>query len=178
MKMNGIVVLVLMFICCKNNNKTTAIFLEDQQSILKQSQEKHSVALYGKVILYSKANSTAMDTVDLKGFKINGLMQTDDYPSSQKDKSICKNWSIDEKSIYTIVINSKAINNSIWHYAYDHLVCNYKATITIEAKDYSLNINGGGWMSISTDSLEGKIGCAKKECLKYFLSEPINWEKN
>lgn len=162
---------LLFFLGCQKQKKRIGSDTKNITVLSKDMDRTDSLPLRGAAILYD-VNESPKDTIYFKNVSVLRLEAINDYPSSQKDKTICKTWELNENSIKTILRYIKPISNIRLDAQFSTLACNYKSTIEINGENYNLNINGGAWVEVTNSKLEGRIGCFNKKCLQYFLSEP------
>ncbi len=173
MKLIYLIAVIFSLTNCGAKDTSKAV-LDDPIEKTEISESIDAPQLRGQVILYDMKTGKVKDTLSLNDIVFSNPIDKSSYPSSQKDTSVCDNWKVDDQTLKEILKNSTPISSGVWHYAYDHLACSYLTEFSSNNKKYKMSINGGSWISISAENIEGKIGCPEKECMEFFLSEPIS----
>ncbi|WP_126246351.1 hypothetical protein [Chitinophaga rhizosphaerae] len=83
----------------------------------------------------------------------------------------CKNWSLTNESIETILKNGDPIDMHDFSYLYYVLPCEVKGSVEIDRKLFSYSINAGSFFTISNDDTTNFYGCNAPACKKFFLME-------
>ena len=96
--------------------------------------------------------------------------------SSDKDTTICKNWTIPQTIIPSIIKDSKVITGTEWHDYFSVYRCIIYGQLYQNGQTYKYEINGGSWMFIFCNGQAIILGDYKKEHEKYFLSNA--WDGN
>lgn len=108
--------------------------------------------------------------------EILNFKRANDYPSSEKDTTICKNWNLSVNDIKKLIKESEAINGPDWHHLFEHLPCSTTGQLKQANQTFDFQINGGAWMTITDSDTTLYYGYFKKDGNKLFISTPMDAE--
>jgi hypothetical protein len=111
-----------------------------------------------------------------KAVEILNFRRTNDYPSSEKDTTICRSWALLGEDIEKILKTSEAITGPDWHHLFEHLPCSITGQLRQTNKTFDFQINGGAWMTISDRDTTLYFGYFKKDGDMIFISTPMDPE--
>ena len=103
-------------------------------------------------------------------FSISNISKSNNYNVLPEENFSCKNWTLTDANIVFILKNSSPIDVSEWHHLYDHLPCQYEATLTQNDRQYGMSLNGGSWGQISTVDTNIFFSFQSDSLESYFLS--------
>ena len=103
-------------------------------------------------------------------FKLTKVLKSNDYPSSDKDTTICIGWTLTESAIEQIIKDSKPISGPEWHHQFGHFPCRIHGKLLQDSKEYEFSINSGSWLTVSSTDTTLIFGSFKEENNRYFLS--------
>ncbi|MGS2762811.1 hypothetical protein [Sinomicrobium sp. M5D2P9] len=149
------------------------------KDIYKTNSDTGSVSIEKPSRVQIQKNSITDLKKIIDQIEILSLKKANNYPSSLKDTTICKEWKLDKRVVKEILGHSRPITPHEWNYLFEQLPCTYSGKLKYQEKTYSFTINSGAWFTtdlLSSDSLFG-YGCFDKECQKYFLSNAWNPEE-
>ncbi|KXX66922.1 hypothetical protein AVL50_29655 [Flammeovirga sp. SJP92] len=78
-----------------------------------------------------------------KDFEIVELEKSNDYPSSDKDTTVCINWTLDKLEIKRIIKGSKPISGPEWHHLFGHYPCRIHGKLRKGSTQFNYSINSG-----------------------------------
>lgn len=104
-----------------------------------------------------------------KDFEVLELEKSNDYPSSDKDTTVCINWTLDKLEIEKIIQQSKPISGTEWHYLFGHYPCRIHGKLIQDSTEFEYSINSGAWFTVSSPDTTLMFGSFKEENNKYFL---------
>jgi len=100
-----------------------------------------------------------------------------EYSTKEKLTEKDKNWILNSADIERIIKLSSPITEEEWHFSYPITPCNIAVqNYLYNGKKYTLNINGGSYISVSDGKKTQLLGCDQPECKKYFLKSKENME--
>ena len=85
-------------------------------------------------------------------FEIIKLSINSDYPSSDPDTSYCSEWRLTRTEVSRFLKDMKPITGHEWHYLFEHYPCVYRGTLEQHDQIFEFAINGGSWLTISSDT--------------------------
>ena len=85
-------------------------------------------------------------------FEIVELSINSDYPSSDPDTSYCSEWRLTRTEVSRVLKDMKPITGHEWHYLFEHYPCVYRGTLEQHDQIFEFAINGGSWLTISSDT--------------------------
>lgn len=107
-------------------------------------------------------------------FKIIEFKKTQESISQKENLSHkCNQWNLSTDEFKKIVYDCESIPVGVWHYQFDVLPCAMEALIKQNNILYQLEMNAGGWFSITIEDSTLYFGSYKKENEDFFLSQPL-----
>lgn len=137
----------------------------------KKVEERNNNSSKEKILAQSPVLFDKEGAVEILDFKM-----TNDYPSSEKDTTICKSWNLSTNDIEKLINESEAINGPDWHHLFEHLPCSITGKLKQTNKTFGFQINGGAWMTITDNDTTLYYGYFKKDGDRLFISTPMDAE--
>jgi hypothetical protein len=104
-----------------------------------------------------------------KDFDIVELEKSNDHPSSDKDTTVCINWTLDKLEIKKIIQESEPISGFEWHHLFGHYPCRILGKLRQGSTEFEYSINSGAWFTVSSADTTLMYGSFKEENNKYFI---------
>jgi hypothetical protein len=102
-------------------------------------------------------------------FEISDLQKSNDYPSSDTNKTACIKWTLNNQDVKKIIKESKPISGPDWHHLFGHYPCRIHGKIFQNSNEFDYSINSGAWFTVSSSDTTLIFGSFKEENNKYFL---------
>lgn len=103
-------------------------------------------------------------------FEVSNLIMRSNYPSSEKDTTMCIGWTLTEDDVQKILKDVNPISGSDWHYLFGHLPCVATGEIKQQSETFKFAINAGSWLSIYQGDTTVMFGNFNEENEYLFLS--------
>jgi hypothetical protein len=147
-------------------NEITMFFTKDGYETKKVTFHNNSA----DTILLQPTSKQQTELFDLnKNFEIIELHKSNDYPSSDKDTTVCINWTLNKSEVKKIIQQSKPISGPEWHHLFGHYPCRIYGKLIQGLKEFEYSINSGSWFTVNSPDTTLRFGSFKEENNKYFL---------